>query len=62
MRTQDRIEDLRDDAFDNEERRQQRIVDLEQDTQDRITDIHRQANQSREDITARLLGATLRIF
>ena len=50
MRTQDRIDDLRDDAFDNEERRQQRLVDLEQDTQERITDIHRRANQSREDL------------
>ena len=55
MRTQDRIDDLRDDAFDNEERRQQRIVDLERDTQDRITEIHRRANQSREGLTARLL-------
>ena len=50
MRTQDRIDDLRDDAFDNEERRQQRLVDLEQDTQNRILDIQRNANRSREDI------------
>ena len=50
MRTQDRIDDLRDDAFENEQDRQQRLLDLEQDTQDRITDIHRQAMRNREDI------------
>ena len=44
------IKDLRDDAFDNEERRQQRLVDLEQETQNRILDIQRNANRSREDI------------
>ena len=49
-RTQSEIEGLRDDAFDNEERRQQRLVDLEQDTQNRILDIQRNANRSREDI------------
>ena len=50
MRVQMEIEGLRDDALDNEQRRQQRLVDLEQDTQNRILDIQRNANRSREDI------------
>ena len=50
MRTQSEIEGLRDDAFENEQNRQQRLVDLEQETQNRILDIQRDANRSREDI------------
>ena len=46
----DTIQDLKDDAFDAEQDRADALVDLEQDTQDRITDIIRNANRSKEDI------------
>ena len=46
----DTIQDLKDDAFDAEQDRADALVDLEQDTQDRITDIIRDANRSKEDI------------
>ena len=46
----DTIQALKDDAFDAEQDRADALVDLEQDTQDRITDIIRNANRSKEDI------------
>ena len=50
MDRQRAIDNLRDDALDAERDRADDLVDLAQDTQDRITDILRNANRSKEDI------------
>ena len=50
MDRQRAIDGLRDDALENQRDRADALVDLEQDTQDRIADIQRNANRSREDI------------
>ena len=49
-RLNDAIEDLRNDAIDAERERADALVELEQNTQERILDIQRKANQSREDV------------
>ena len=49
-RLTDEVNDLRDDALDAEMDRADALVDLEQDTQDRLQDIRLDANRSRADI------------
>ena len=50
MRLQERIDDLRDDAVENQERRQDRLADLAEEHQDRLTDIERSGLRAREDL------------
>ena len=49
-RLQDRIEDLRDDAVENEADRQQALQDLAESHQDRLTDIEEDGIRRREDL------------
>ena len=49
-RQQRDIQGLRDDALEAERDRADALVELEEDTQERILDIQRKANQSREDV------------